>query len=81
MTIPVHPITAAREHEGMTVGQLAARAAMSVNAIKDLEAGRTRRPHQVTLRSLAEALGTSADVLELELIRWSQTVNAQREAA
>jgi transcriptional regulator with XRE-family HTH domain len=37
--------------------ELAHRAGVSVRAIRDLEAGRVRRPHGQTIRMLTEALG------------------------
>jgi tetratricopeptide (TPR) repeat protein/transcriptional regulator with XRE-family HTH domain len=44
-----------REAAGLSQEQLAERAALSVRAIRDLERGRTARPHPATLRRLADA--------------------------
>jgi transcriptional regulator with XRE-family HTH domain len=58
-----------RQLSGWTQEELAHRAGISVRAIRDLEAGRVRRPHGQTIRTLTEALGlTDASRRELDSI-------------
>ncbi len=49
-----------RTAAGLTQEELAGRAGLSVRAISDIERGVKKRPHQDTIRLLAEALGLSA---------------------
>jgi transcriptional regulator with XRE-family HTH domain len=66
-----------RQLSGWTQEELAHRAGVSVRAIRDLEAGRVRRPHGQTIRTLTEALGlTDASRRELDSI-----IRASRRAA
>jgi DNA-binding SARP family transcriptional activator/DNA-binding XRE family transcriptional regulator len=53
-----------RKARDLTQGQLAARAKVSVGAIRDLEQGRVRRPHSASVARMADVLGvTAADLL------------------
>lgn len=54
-------IRSRRIRKGITQHQLAGLSAISVRAIRDLERGRTYRPHPNTLRRLLSALGISLD--------------------
>jgi transcriptional regulator with XRE-family HTH domain len=49
-----------RESRGLTQEELAARAGLTVHGVSALERGVRRRPYPHTVRSLAEALGSSA---------------------
>src|SRR5262245_33084956 len=49
-----------RTEAGLTQQTLAGLAGVSVRAVRDIEDGRVRRPHQSVVRRLATALGTAA---------------------
>jgi transcriptional regulator with XRE-family HTH domain/tetratricopeptide (TPR) repeat protein len=48
-----------RRRLGLTQEELATKAGLSARSIRDIEAGRTRRPRAATVRLLAEAMGLS----------------------
>jgi transcriptional regulator with XRE-family HTH domain len=50
-------VAAHRRRLGLTQGELARRADLSVRAIRELESGRVRLPRQVSVRLLADAFG------------------------
>ncbi len=54
-----------RQARGLSQEELAARAAVSVRAISDVERGATRRPHRETIRALAEGLALGPAEREL----------------
>src|SRR5687767_3552909 len=49
-----------RQRAGLTQDELAARAAISVRTVRDLERGRVARPQRTTAELLAAALGLAA---------------------
>ena len=66
-----------REAAGLTQQELSTRAGISTAAVRDLEQGRTRRPHPRTTRALATALrldATDAEQLHREARGVRQTV-------
>jgi transcriptional regulator with XRE-family HTH domain/predicted ATPase len=72
-----------RRLAGWTQEELANRAGVSVRAIRDLEAGRVRRPHGQTIRMITEALDlTDATRNELQsIIRAARHANGSLPAA
>jgi tetratricopeptide (TPR) repeat protein/DNA-binding SARP family transcriptional activator/DNA-binding XRE family transcriptional regulator len=52
-------VRASRQKAGLTQRQLAGAAGVSVSVVRDLEQGRTARPHEESLRRLASALRLS----------------------
>src|SRR5580692_5650272 len=52
-------VRASRQKAGLSQRQLAAAAGVSVSVVRDLEQGRTARPHSESLRRLASALRLS----------------------
>ena len=50
-----------RARAGLTQEQMAERAGLSTRGVQDLENGRSRMPHAVTVQRLAQALGLPAD--------------------
>lgn len=55
-------VKAQRVRRGLTQLQLAGLSTVGVRTIRDLEAGRTERPHPITVQLLASALGLGHDV-------------------
>jgi DNA-binding SARP family transcriptional activator/tetratricopeptide (TPR) repeat protein/DNA-binding XRE family transcriptional regulator len=54
-----------RQRRGLTQEELAGRAGLSIRGLRDLERGRSRRPHLASIHRLAEAIGlTPAELLE-----------------
>jgi tetratricopeptide (TPR) repeat protein/transcriptional regulator with XRE-family HTH domain len=51
-----------RQQVNLTQAELANKAGLGVRTIRDLELGRTRRPHPVSARLLAQALGLSGEL-------------------
>ncbi len=72
-----------RELAGWTQEELAQGAGVSVRAVRDLEAGRVRRPHRKTIQLVADALGlTVASRAELEsMVRAARRADASTVAA
>ncbi len=54
-----------RRQAGLTQGQLATRAGVSVSTVQGIEQGRGNCPNRSTLTLLAWALGVSVDTIEL----------------
>lgn len=54
--MPKLRLRAWRQHRGMTQVELARRAALTQQAVSEIERGRVDRPHANTLRALARAL-------------------------
>lgn len=50
-----------RMRSGLTQAELAARAGLSLRGLRDMETGRSGRPHLASIRRLAEALGLDPD--------------------
>jgi DNA-binding SARP family transcriptional activator/tetratricopeptide (TPR) repeat protein/DNA-binding XRE family transcriptional regulator len=63
-----------RRAAALTQRELASLVGLSVGAVRDIEQGRTRRPHPQSLRRLASALGLSDD----ELLRLAEPATAFR---
>jgi len=57
-----------REYAGMTQRQLAEMAGGGLDALEDIEQGRTRRPRQQSLARLAAALGLRAGHARPEMV-------------
>jgi DNA-binding SARP family transcriptional activator/DNA-binding XRE family transcriptional regulator len=69
-----------RHAAGLTQGELARRAGISLAAVRDLEQGRTRSPRARSLNRIAMALGLDSDSTD-ELARVAKTTVASRAAS
>lgn len=82
MTLPAHPLTAARLRAGYgSIPKLAKKLTISQGQVYNLEAGKTAEPTGATLVELAEVFGVDAVQLLEEIRAWNAARLAKESRA